>query len=59
MTQPRRIEKLSSEVRTEFRQILADVASGAEIVVIHYNRPVALITRYQEDTMTDTHDRTA
>ena len=50
-TNPQRIERLSSEVRTQFRQVLADVASGKEIVVIHYNRPVALITRYQEDTV--------
>lgn len=50
-TNPQRIEMLSSEVRTQFRQVLADVAAGKQIVVIHYNRPVALITQYQEDTV--------
>lgn len=53
-TNPQRIERLSSEVRTKFREALADVAAGKEIVVIHYNRPVALITQYrQEGTMND------
>lgn len=48
-----RIEMLSSEIRTNWRGALDHITRGGEVVVIHYNRPVALISPFpQEDTMT-------
>lgn len=46
-----RREVLSSDIRANWRDILAHVVSGGEVVVVHYNRPVAIISPYQEDTI--------
>lgn len=43
---------VSSEVRQNWRDVLAHVVAGGEVVVVHYNRPVAIISPYQEAEMT-------
>jgi antitoxin (DNA-binding transcriptional repressor) of toxin-antitoxin stability system len=40
----------SSEVRTDWRAVLAHVESGGSVVVEHYNRPIATITPYTEES---------
>lgn len=49
----------SNEVRAHWRDAIDFVRTGGEIVVEHYNRPVARITPYKEPAMTNQNIRAA